>query len=103
MTHCRKIAVGGISSEKVLTPSVSVYKCVPKAHVSLGPRPQALVPKLLRYPSAFPRRAAAPIRELYSNKTKRESPTIGFRYPSAFPWGKGDRVAVDEGNPILQI
>ena len=47
-------------------------KCVPKAHLSLGPRPRALVPEL-------------------------------FRYPSAFPWGKGDHVVVDEGNPLLQI
>ena len=60
MTHCRKIAIGGISSEQRLTPSVSVYKCVPKAHVSLGHRPSSL--NCFRYPSAFPSREGAEVR-----------------------------------------
>ena len=77
MTHCRKIAVGGISSERVLTPSVSVV-----------------------LPTAS-RRSHTQI--IFYEKPKRESPTIGFRYPSAFPWGKGDHVVVDEGKPISQI
>ena len=44
MTHCRKIAIGGISSEQRLTPSVSVYKCMPKVHVSIGPFPLSHFP-----------------------------------------------------------
>ena len=51
MTHCRKIAIGGISSEQRLTPSVSVYKCVLKVHVSLGPRPSSLNCFGIRLPS----------------------------------------------------
>ena len=39
---------------------------------------------------------APPVRCRISEKAKRESPTLRYRYPSAFPWGKGDHVVVDE-------
>ena len=53
---------------------------------------------LPRYPSAFAASRRHHTRIIFREKIKRVSPTVRYRYPSAFPWGKGDRVAVDEGN-----
>ena len=38
----------------------------------------------------------------FYEKPKRVSPTIKYRYPSAFPRGKGDHEVVDEGNLYIK-